>query len=268
MNLFAYYSRSFVLSGNDIYTTDRFRHVNNVCTVLSPRISIRGLVNGLNRGFYDGDLIRHISASWQNDRTDILLSSESTSLVKVHLPDCTLDNPTKRDICLEAARVIQSLLECGCLPLEYSAINEDVPRATRLRRSERPVYNPEPTIDREVLEDTFTCHTLVDRIKNCDTICSGKKKIKIIVREDDNKMMVTNVKFDNNTLIIDVDNVKMKECSYIKTGKGLYGQMKASFIDFNTILNSDIHTWSTASTLTYNSGTSASVVSNNAMGSF
>ena len=242
MNLFAYYSRSFVISGNDIYTTDRFRHVNNVCTVLSPRISIRGLVNGLNRGFYDGDLIRHISPSWQNDRTDILLSSESTSLVKVHLPDYTLANSEKRNICLEAARVIQSLLECGSLPLEYSAVNEDVPRAPRLMRSEIPIYDPEPIIDKEVLEDTFTCHTLVDRIKNCDTICSGEKKIKIIVREDNNKMMVTNVKFDNNTLIINVDDVKMKECSYIKTGKDLHEQMKILFPDFNTILNSDIRT--------------------------
>lgn len=235
MNLFAYYSRSFVISGNDIYTTDRFRHAHNVCTILSQRISIRRLVNGLNRGFYEGDLIRNISALWQNDRTDILLSSESIPLVKVHLPDFTSDNSTKRDVCLEAARVIQSLLECGRLPLEYSEINEDVPRAPRLRRSERPVYNPEPIIDKEVLEDTFTCHTLVDRIKNCDTICSGEKKIKIIVREDDNKMMVTSVKFDNNTLIIDVDDVKMKEFSYIKTGKGLYEQMMSSYTGLTTI---------------------------------
>lgn len=193
----------------------------------------RDLANGLISGSYRNRISDRIPRlAWNRERTMIHIYIGTTLLLSVPKVGDILEE-TANDLCVETANVIYNLLIYGTMPDSYreeqrvESINLVRPRRSS---SMQAAIENMVKVDDEILEDVFTCNMLVDRIKNCDTICSGDKKIKIIVREDNKEMMITNTVFDNNILVINIDDVKEKECDDDEllstyTFNGLLGQI-------------------------------------------
>ena len=253
-----FYSREFDSDANNNGWAGVIRAVTNtartetVCIIYEPNV-INGsdLANSLISGVYENRLSpRSLHKAWNSERTAIHFSIRDTLLFSVPITENVLQDEAQR-LCLDMANVIYHLLTRGTMPDSY---REDQPvepismaRFVRSSSAQTDIENM-VKVDDEILEDAFTCNMLIDRIKNCDTICSGDKKIKIIVREDSKEMMITNTVFDDNILVIDIDDVKEKELDddeslYIRTGNGLWTQTNQAVNANSFMYNIDLNNY-------------------------
>lgn len=216
--------------------------VATVCIIYEQNI-VDGinLANSLISGVYRNCISdRTLSLAWNTEGTMIHISIGTTLLLSVPKAEGVLQVDTS-DLCSETANVIYCLLKYGTMPDSYHEDQSiEIINVARFRRPSniQAAIENMVKVDDEILEDAFTCNMLIDRIKNCDTICSGDVKIKIIVREDNKEMMITNTVFDDNILVIDIDDVKEKklddnELLNTRMGDGLGAQMNQAFNLYN-----------------------------------
>ena len=209
--------------------------------VIDGREIANSLVSGTYRNCFSARLL---FKTWNAERTKINFFLNGILLFSIPVREGVPPNEAE-ELCCETSSVIYHLLTRGLLPDSYredqstesiDSIRFEQINSSRPRRSSGAQIAIENMVkvDDEILEDAFTCNMLIDRIKNCDTICSGDVKIKIIVREDNKEMMITNTFFDDNILVIDIDDVKEKklddnELLNTRMGDGLWTQINQAF---------------------------------------
>lgn len=123
------------------------------------------------------------------------------------------DNSRTIEIQGEFANVILNIVKTGSLPDEYYRENLRRPAEDAERESELTAKikkEPKNVID-DIPEDVFNNESIVEKIKKCGEVYGNTKKLPVIIRFEDKKLMITDTAMTEDFLYLDVVEIPKKE---------------------------------------------------------
>lgn len=150
-----------------------------------------------------------ISIEWADNDLELKIDNTVVATVKREpLREIDDFNDSEAvDLQIEIATVLKNIAREGCLPQKYST-----PRQERPATEERtPVEKTsQPMID-DIPEDVFNNESIVEKIKKCGEVYGNSKKLPVIIRFNDKKLMITDTAIEDDFLYLDVVEIPKKE---------------------------------------------------------
>ena len=150
-----------------------------------------------------------ISIEWADNDLELKIDNTVVATVKREpLREIDDFNDSEAvDLQIEIATVLKNIAREGCLPQKYSTPRQERPateEGTPVKKTSQPMVDDIP-------EDVFNNESIVEKIKKCGEVYGNSRKLPVIIRFNDKKLMITDTAIEDDFLYLDVVEIPKKE---------------------------------------------------------